>query len=269
MGSVKSLLRMLPVLLLVRSVRADELSHPYYPLHLKVIHVDSHPLADANAVPKNCDLQNFDAYCNQSKNPSEEYVMVVQASNGDRYTISCTVDSRWSKCSGLPLGAKFDARQEKGGITVVLEDTHGRDKKEFYQLLDTKLAPEPGAAGNSSASAAADSQPPPAAAQHSHAPDTPGITGVYAQPLSPALNPRYGQNGSVESVRCTFSTTPVGADITLDGKYVGNTPSEITIPTGAHTVVYTLAGFAPWTRDLTVLPASELNVSAVLQKQKP
>ena len=267
MGALQRLPRLLPVLLLISVARADELGHPYYPLHLKVIHVDTHPLAEANAVPKNCDMENFDGYCNESKNPSAEYVMVMQASNGDKYTISCIVDSRWSKCSALPLGAKFDGRQEKGGITLVREDSQGRDKKEFYRLLDTKLAAEPTASSQSAGSTDAHAQPAPS--QHSYSPATASTTGVYAQPLSPALIPRYGQGDAPETVRCTFSTTPAGADIALDGRYVGSTPSQITIPTGAHTVVYTLAGFAPWKRDLSVLPASELNVSAVLQKQQP
>jgi hypothetical protein len=245
-------------------VLGDEKAHPYYPLQLKVIHVDSHLLAENNAVPKNCDLQNFDAYCNESKNPSVEYVMVMEDAHGDRYTISCTVDSRWSKCSGLPLGAKFDGRQEKGGITLIHEDAEGRDKKEFYHLLDTKLAPEP--AADNAQSPAAGAQP--AAAQHSYSPAGPTSNGVYAEPLSPALSSHYGQGNSGDTVRCTFSTTPAGADIVLDGKYVGSTPSEIVIPVGPHTVVYTLSGFASWKRDLTVLPASELHVSAVLQKEQ-
>jgi len=246
-------------------VLADETAHPYYPMRLKVIHVDSHLLAENNAVPKNCDLQNFDAYCNESKNPSVEYVMVMEDAHGDRYTISCTVDSRWSKCAGLPIGAKFDGRQEKGGITLIHEDSEGRDKKEFYHLLGTKLAPEPAVADNAQASA---TETQPAAAQHPYRPGAaPTSNGVYAEPLSSALTPHYGQSSSGETVRCTFSTTPPGADIVLDGKYVGSTPSEIVIPVGAHTVVYTLSGFASWKRDLTVLPASELHVSAVLQKQ--
>jgi hypothetical protein len=246
-------------------VHADELAHPYYPMHLKVLHVASRPLADNNAVPKNCDLQNFDAYCNEGKNAAEEHVMVVQDANGDRYTISCVVDSRWSKCSPLPVGFKVDGRQEKGGITVVYEDSHGRDKKEFYRIVDTKIAPEPASAANS-APPTADSQ-----ARASLPPRTapPVTTGVSAQPISTSLSPHIGQSGISEFVHCAFSTTPPGAEITLDGKYVGNTPSDITIPTGAHTVLYTLPGYATWTRDLTVLPASELNVSAVLQKAKP
>jgi hypothetical protein len=142
----------------------------------------------------------------------------------------------------------------------VYEDSHGRDKKEFFRLVDTTPAP-------ATAVAATDSQAKPTAAPSPASAAAPAKTGVSAQPVSSALGPRFGQENSADTIRCTFSTTPPGAEISLDGKYVGNTPSEITITTGAHTVVYTLLGFASWKRDLTVLPASELNVSAVLQKQ--
>jgi PEGA domain-containing protein len=268
MGPAKNMLRLLSMLFLVcllcgslcRGALADELAHPYYPLHFKVIRADFRPLTDANPVPKNCDMENFDAYCNESRNISGEAVMVVQDAHGNSYTISCTVDSRWSRCSALAVGETFDARKEKGGLTIVYEDSHGRDKKEFFHLVDTTPAPP-------TAAAATDSQAKTAAASSSTSSAAPPRTGVSAQPVSSALGPRFGQENSADTVRCTFSTTPPGAEISLDGKYVGNTPSEITVTTGAHTVVYTLAGFASWKHDLTVLPASELNVSAVLQKQ--
>jgi PEGA domain len=73
----------------------------------------------------------------------------------------------------------------------------------------------------------------------------------------------------VEKVKCNFSSTPPGAEITLDGKFVGSTPSEIELPTGAHVVVFSIPGFTQWKRELTVLSGSELTVSASLQKEHP
>ena len=37
---------------------------------------------------------------------------------------------------------------------------------------------------------------------------------------------------ATEKVRCNFTSSPPGAEITLDGKYVGNTPSEIAVSAG-------------------------------------
>jgi hypothetical protein len=66
---------------------------------------------------------------------------------------------------------------------------------------------------------------------------------------------------------CNFSSIPPGAEITLDGKYVGSTPSGIPLSAGTHSVVLSLPGFAQWKRDLTVSEGSDLSVSAILQKQ--
>lgn len=267
MGSFYKLLRLLPAVMLVSGVRGDELSHPYYPLHIKVIRADFHPVFSADPVPKNCDLQNYDGYCNDSRVPSGQHIMVVQDTKGNSYTISCTVDSRWSKCAGLPVGQSFDARKEKGGLTVVSEDSHGRDKKEFYHLVDTSDTSQPAPAAAARPSAGADPQTRPVAASpRSSASGVSATTGAASPPVSSALKPRFD---SADSVRCKFTTTPAGADIILDGKYVGNTPSEITLSTSAHSVVFTLPGFVQWKRDLTVLPGSELNVSANLQKEQP
>jgi hypothetical protein len=70
-----------------------------------------------------------------------------------------------------------------------------------------------------------------------------------------------------EKVKCNFTSTPSGAEITLDGKYVGSTPSEIALNAGTHAVVFSMPGFVEWKRDLTVSAGSELTVSGILQKQ--
>jgi hypothetical protein len=67
-------------------------------------------------------------------------------------------------------------------------------------------------------------------------------------------------------VKCSFSSTPNGAEITLDGKYVGSTPSAIQLSNGTHTVEISLPGFTVWKRDLTVASGSELTVNAILEK---
>ncbi|MGA9989763.1 MAG: PEGA domain-containing protein, partial [Terriglobales bacterium] len=71
-------------------------------------------------------------------------------------------------------------------------------------------------------------------------------------------------------VKCNFSSTPSGADITNDSwKYVGSTPSEISLSTGTHVVVISMPGFAEWKRELTVAPDSVVNVTAILEKTQP
>ena len=69
-----------------------------------------------------------------------------------------------------------------------------------------------------------------------------------------------------DSVKCSFSSTPSGAEVSVDGRYVGSTPSVLSLNVGNHAVEVSLPGFAQWKRQLTVSAGSELSVNAVLQK---
>jgi hypothetical protein len=60
---------------------------------------------------------------------------------------------------------------------------------------------------------------------------------------SPALAP---QN------MLTVESTPPGADIEIDGAFVGSTPSSITVSAGSHDVAIKKKGFLDWTKKLNV-----------------
>ncbi|MGO9274757.1 MAG: PEGA domain-containing protein [Terriglobia bacterium] len=59
---------------------------------------------------------------------------------------------------------------------------------------------------------------------------------------------------------------PDGADITVDGKYAGNTPSTLKLPPGDHAIKIEKPGFKAWERTITVSPGSEVTVSATLEQ---
>jgi hypothetical protein len=94
-------------------------------------------------------------------------------------------------------------------------------------------------------------------------------TQLYQLFPEPALPPESAQEIAPEKVKCNFSSKPSGADITLDGGYVGSTPSEIGVKPGTHVVVISVPGFAEWKRELTVAADSIVNVTATLQKAQP
>jgi hypothetical protein len=52
------------------------------------------------------------------------------------------------------------------------------------------------------------------------------------------------------------SSTPPGADIDIDGAFVGNTPSTVTVSAGMHEVVVKKQGFADWSRKLSITGGS-------------
>jgi hypothetical protein len=210
-----------------------------------------------NGVPLNCEQLTFDAYCRSTTNVPLISTLLVQEENEPPFWISCRIESRYSRCIPLPKGESFDARKEKRGITVYYVDGKGKERKQLYALVDAD-----GKAGPPAAGAAVAAQPVAASAtprQSSPAPaPAPSVGSVQA--VAPE---------KVEKVKCNFSSTPPGAEITLDGKFVGSTPSEIELATGTHVVVFSIPGFTQWKRELTVLSGSELTVSASLQKEQP
>jgi len=87
-----------------------------------------------------------------------------------------------------------------------------------------------------------------------------------ASPTPPAAS---AQEVQTEKVKCNFSSTPPGAEISIDWRYVGNTPSEIGLSIGTHVVSLSMPGFAEWKRELTVAADSVVNVTATLEKTQP
>lgn len=64
----------------------------------------------------------------------------------------------------------------------------------------------------------------------------------------------------------TITSEPSGADIVLDGAFVGNTPSTVQVPAGTHGVKVT-KGFLQWERTLNVQSGSNLNLAATLEEK--
>jgi hypothetical protein len=58
-----------------------------------------------------------------------------------------------------------------------------------------------------------------------------------------------------------IESTPSGADISVDGSFVGSTPSTLNLTPGTHDILVTKQGFTDWTRKLNVTGNSvHLNV---------
>jgi hypothetical protein len=220
-----------------------------------------------NGVPQNCEQLTFDAYCRSTTNVPLISTLLVQQDNEPPFRISCTIESRYSRCIPLPKGESFDAKKEKRGLTVYYVDDKGKDRKQLYSLVGAEGKAMPAAVAAQPAAAAAPRQnspaPAPVPSASAQPAPAPSVGAVSATP------PEKVAAEKIEKVKCNFSSTPAGADIMLDGKYVGSTPSEIELATGTHVVIFSMTGFAQWKRDLTVLPGSALNVSGILQKDQP
>ena len=63
-----------------------------------------------------------------------------------------------------------------------------------------------------------------------------------------------------------ISSTPPGADIEIDGNFVGNTPSAVGVSMGEHQLSVRKSGFKPWERKLSV-STGHINVDATLESE--
>jgi len=213
-------------------------------IRIKVLDSETHSVAlDDSGVPKNCDPTNYDAYCHSSKTATVTNTLLVQEDDQPPVRITCAVEAKWSRCVPLEKGVSFDARKEKRGMTVYYVDDNGKVRKQLYTLVESG-AGSPAAAGTPAVPA-----------------QTAGAVNKQSVPA-----PTASASASQETVKCSVSSNPSGAEITLDGRYAGSTPSVLSVGVGAHVVEVSLPGFVRWKRDLTVSSGSELTVNAVLEK---
>jgi hypothetical protein len=73
--------------------------------------------------------------------------------------------------------------------------------------------------------------------------------------------PPETQNGAVN-----VSSTPAGADISVDGDFVGNSPASLRLAPGKHTVTVKMSGYKDWSREITVQAGSVVQLTAGLEK---
>jgi PEGA domain-containing protein len=62
------------------------------------------------------------------------------------------------------------------------------------------------------------------------------------------------------------SSNPTGADVLVDGEFVGNSPSALKLPQGKHTVAVKMSGYKDWSKEITVQSGSEVQLTANLEK---
>lgn len=68
------------------------------------------------------------------------------------------------------------------------------------------------------------------------------------------------------AAKVSIASIPDGADIDVDGSFVGNTPSDIDVADGEHTISVQKTGFKSWQRKLKVSDGSSVHLKAELEK---
>jgi hypothetical protein len=80
-----------------------------------------------------------------------------------------------------------------------------------------------------------------------------------ASPAPPAEVPT---TGTVE-----VHSTPEGAEVYVDGAFIGNAPATLKLAPGKHTIRVTQSGYKEWSREIAVQAGSEAHLAASLDKQ--
>lgn len=91
------------------------------------------------------------------------------------------------------------------------------------------------------------------------------------QPAAPASQQdlsasSHDQNVSPVSAKLQIESSPPGADIEVDGSFVGSTPSDVQVTEGDHTVVVKKSGFKNWERKLKASAGNSVHIGAELEK---
>lgn len=84
----------------------------------------------------------------------------------------------------------------------------------------------------------------------------PGVAGPM-MPLATRMN----------MTRVTVASTPEGADIAVDGSFVGNAPSTVNLAEGDHTITVTRNGYKTWERKIKAM-GGMVRLNAELEAQQ-
>lgn len=91
--------------------------------------------------------------------------------------------------------------------------------------------------------------------------ESPNNTGSGGAPTGEAEAP-------AKAGKVMFTSDPQGADIYVDEKFVGNTPSLVELAPGSHSVHIEMQGRKPWTRVLDVTAGNKVTIQAVLAPEE-
>jgi hypothetical protein len=75
-----------------------------------------------------------------------------------------------------------------------------------------------------------------------------------------------GNTSAIAHASLIVESTPPGADIEVDGSFVGNTPSTISVALGSHDISVKKRGFENWTRKMNVTGGS-VHLNAALDSK--
>ncbi|MGB8063307.1 MAG: PEGA domain-containing protein [Candidatus Sulfotelmatobacter sp.] len=92
------------------------------------------------------------------------------------------------------------------------------------------------------------------------------IAAAESKPVAPQPAAASTAPAAPASAKLSIVSIPDGADIEIDGSFVGNAPSELEVPEGEHTIAVKKTGFKDWERKMKVSGGSSVHLNAELEK---
>jgi hypothetical protein len=183
----------------------------------------------------------------------------VRLADGERATLRAVKESQGGSHTGIMAGGMVATSLIVWPVAPVFLLMHGKDvtipkgtEVTAYISGDVKLD----------------------LAKFQPAPFVPALPPVPAtqqvSPASPAATPNAGPTDASPdqgaAAELEVSSTPDGADIEIDGNFVGSTPSTMGVAAGPHQLSVKKAGFRLWERKITV-SSGHIKIDARLEPQ--
>ena len=186
----------------------------------------------------------------------------VQLADGEKVTLRAVKESQGGSHTGIMAGGMVATSLIVWPAAPVFLLMHGKDvtiprgtEVTAYVSGDVKLDP-------------AKFQPapfvpaaPPVPTTQPVPPSSPDATPNPGPTDTTPVSPDQGATAELE-----VSSTPDGADIEIDGNFVGSTPSTVGVVAGPHQLSVKKAGFKPWERKITV-SSGHIKIDATLEAQ--
>ena len=205
----------------------------------------------------------------------------VQLANSTRVRLRAVREAKGGEHTGLMSGAMVGTAIVFLPIAPVWLLMHGKEAKipegteiTAYVNGDFTYPEHPAGAPANTAPAVPAAT---AAAPATPAPPPPAPAGTAPQPAEAAPEPAapdssYGSDAAMEaapvSTEIAFTSSPDGAEIELDGRFMGNTPSTIGVPgSGEHTVRISKRGYRPYEKRVHTSGGS-ITLHADLQSER-
>lgn len=84
---------------------------------------------------------------------------------------------------------------------------------------------------------------------------------------APAKPQMEADSAAGELATLVLKSDPDGGEISVDGRFLGNTPSTVRLPPGECTISVQKAGFSTWQKSITITPGGIVTLTAALEKK--